>query len=108
MLPVATEGLAQQWIVGFLQALWLLVESRKVPLDHPLHTRECIVLLYRSVSTNKRPLIDSAKISNKSIALYECFKLGNYNIYSQRQKVRVVVRVGEFLEERAWLEDEGW
>lgn len=44
MLPAAPEHLAQNRIVRLLEALWLLVETGQVPLDHGFHAGERIVL----------------------------------------------------------------
>ena len=44
MFPAAPEHLAEDRVVRLLQSLWLLVETRQVPLDDGLHARERIVL----------------------------------------------------------------
>ena len=44
MLPVASKRFSKNGIVRFLEALWLLVEAREVPLDDGLHAVERFVL----------------------------------------------------------------
>jgi hypothetical protein len=66
--PAAAETLAEHGVVGFLEALGLLVEAREVPAHHHLHAREGVLFSH-----------------------------------GLRQQVHVVVRVAQFVEERARL-----
>ena len=52
MLPVTPERLAQDRVVGLLEALGLLVEAGQVPLDNLLHPHQRRVLLHSSEMNN--------------------------------------------------------
>ena len=52
MLPVTPERLAQDRVVGLLEALGLLVEAGQVPLDNLLHPHQRRVLLHSSEINN--------------------------------------------------------
>ena len=44
MLPIAPEGLPDDRVVGFFQALRFLVKPRQIPLGDQLHTVEGTVV----------------------------------------------------------------
>ena len=48
MLPITPERLAQDRVVGLLEALGLLVEAGQVPLDNLLHPHQRRILLHSS------------------------------------------------------------